>query len=323
MPRGHLQLNSRANQAINARIRDPAVQQQYAEQLHELERRIGGGLDDHDDRAYAVAIEAGFAGALGLDNWSQDNVDTLSAFRQDFAALIDSSDEDSDSTLELSDDGTDFEGDATDIEGAGKKTKKSLGKPRGTQVCRFKIPMLRKAITRMRRQKKVKRSVNHPAVGRMKAPAVINYLYDTAATLHWDWSTVITDGEKKRVGKKCKEAPGTGAIAAAPKAIVPKTRALTSWQKTVQEVFRDPLFRYNSFAERMGEAKKRHRQNKKKATERTAIKQSAQRIRALPKFKKKPKSAAHERAKMVSMGLPTQFGRGTDAKKKAAVVTSF
>jgi hypothetical protein len=103
-------------------------------------------------------------------------------------------------------------------------------KPRGTQVCKYKIPMLRKAITRMRRQKKVKRSPNHPPVGGMKAPAVINYLYDTAATLHWDWSTVISDGEKKRVGKKCKEAPGTGAVKVAPKAIVPKTRALSSWQ---------------------------------------------------------------------------------------------
>ena len=99
MPLGPLQLNSPANQAINARIRDPAVQQQYAEQLHELSRILGDGFDDVDHRAYALAIEAGFAGALGLDNWSQDNVDTLSAFGQVFAALIDSSDEDSDSTL--------------------------------------------------------------------------------------------------------------------------------------------------------------------------------------------------------------------------------
>jgi hypothetical protein len=94
----------------------------------------------------------------------------------------------------------------------------------------------------------------------------------------------------------------------------------------VQEVFRDPLFRYNSFAERIAEAKKRHRQNKKEASERSAIKQSAQRIRALPKIPKKPKSAAHQRAQMASMGLPTQFtgrGAGKGAKKKAAVVTSF
>ena len=88
--------------------------------------------------------------------------------------------------------------------------------PRGTQVCKYKIPLLRKAITRMRREKKVKRSKNHPAVGSMKARAVIDYLYDTAAALHWDWSAVISGPEKKTVAKKCKAAPGAGAIAVAP-----------------------------------------------------------------------------------------------------------
>jgi hypothetical protein len=117
-----LRMNPQVNQAINARIRDPAVQQQYAEQLTQLSGRIFDGFDDFDQQAYALATDAGFVGALGLDNWSQDNVDTLQAFRQVFAA-VDSSDEDSDddsdSTPEFVDDGTDFEGDATDVEGDG------------------------------------------------------------------------------------------------------------------------------------------------------------------------------------------------------------
>jgi hypothetical protein len=57
---------------------------------------------------------------------------------------------------------------------------------RGTQVCRYKIPLLKKAITRMRRLKKVKRSDVHKPVGQMKAPDVIDYLYDMASTLHWN-----------------------------------------------------------------------------------------------------------------------------------------
>jgi hypothetical protein len=146
MPLGPLQLNSPANQAINARIRDPAVQQQYAEQLHELSRILGAGFDDFDHRAYALAIEEGFAGALGLDNWSQDNVDTLSAFGQVFAALIDSSDEDSDSTLEFTDDGTDIEGDATDIEGGGKKKRKREAARRRRQVLPYYTQTLGRSV---------------------------------------------------------------------------------------------------------------------------------------------------------------------------------
>jgi hypothetical protein len=32
-------------------------------------------------------------------------------------------------------------------------------------------------------------------------------MYTTASTLHWNWSTVISGPEKKRVSKKCQEAP--------------------------------------------------------------------------------------------------------------------
>jgi hypothetical protein len=80
---------------------------------------------------------------------------------------------------------------------------------------------------------------------------VIKYLYKTAAApLDWDWTTVITDGEKVRISKRCKKAPGTGQVADAPAGALPKPkkvkddldlpREVTSYQKhmsaTIQEL---------------------------------------------------------------------------------------
>jgi hypothetical protein len=53
-----LRMNPQVNQAINARIRDPAVQQQYAEQLTQLSGRIFDAPDDFNQQAYALAAEA-------------------------------------------------------------------------------------------------------------------------------------------------------------------------------------------------------------------------------------------------------------------------
>jgi hypothetical protein len=190
---------------------------------------------------------------------------------------------------------------------------------RGTQVCRYKIPLLKKAITRMRREKKVKRSVNHPPVGSMKAPDVIDYLYDTASALHWNWSTVISGPEKKRVSKKCREAPGTGRSKIAPKQILPKrVTKLSSWQQIVKEVFQDRQFNEGtnySFQEKMNEAKRRYRAQKAGQAQSAAQGASARRTAALPKFQKrkpgKRSQDTQERAQMAALGLPTQFtGRG-------------
>ena len=162
---------------------------------------------------------------------------------------------------------------------------------RGTQVCRYKIPLLKKAITRMRREKKVKRSANHPPVGSMKAPDVIDYLYDTASALHWNWSTVISGPEKKRVSKKCQEAPGTGRSKAAPTQIVPKrVTKLSSWQEIVKQVFQDRQFNEGtnySFQEKMNEAKRRYRAQKAGQAQSAARAASARATAALPKFQKK------------------------------------
>ena len=51
---------------------------------------------------------------------------------------------------------------------------------------------------------------------------------------------MISGPEKKRVSKKCQEAPGTGRSKAAPTQIVPKrVTKLSSWQEIVKQVFQD------------------------------------------------------------------------------------
>ena len=115
MPLGQLRRDSPINEAINARLRDPAVQQQHADALYALSHALADGLDDYDAQSHALATQAGFTGALGLHNWSMDNVDTLQSFSSRLGA-VSSSDDDSDSTMDY---GTDIEGDATDVEGDG------------------------------------------------------------------------------------------------------------------------------------------------------------------------------------------------------------
>lgn len=196
---------------------------------------------------------------------------------------------------------------------------------RGTQVCRYKIPMLKKAITRMRREKKVKRSDLHKPVGQMKAQDVINYLYDTAKALHWDWASVISGPEKKRVAKKCKAAPGAGAIAAPPSEILPKRPSgkLTPWQAIVKQVFQDPVHKGSPTQFKMRIAKEMYARQKEDAASAAAAKARGDRLRAMPKIKKKRKRVTLEgatdsdaRAQAALMGLPTQFtGRGKSVRK--------
>jgi hypothetical protein len=90
----------------------------------------------------------------------------------------------------------------------------------------------------------------HPPVSKMSAQAVIKYLYKTAAApLDWDWTTVITDGEKVRISKRCKKAPGTGQVADAPAGALPRPkkvkddldlpRELTTYQKHMSDTIRE------------------------------------------------------------------------------------
>eukprot|EP01047_Picozoa_sp_COSAG01_P050998 COSAG01_NODE_5211_length_4407_cov_21.587279_3_plen_71_part_00 len=49
-------------------------------------------------------------------------------------------------------------------------------------------------------------------------------MYFVADKLNFDWTTVLTSGEKARVGRKCYGAPKPGETADVPAQIVPKTR---------------------------------------------------------------------------------------------------
>jgi hypothetical protein len=110
-------------------------------------------------------------------------------------------------------------------------------------VCAFKLPILKKAITKFRKSERIVgpkgtvaiqellaahgdsiegsktllrkrwaqvRKQDHPPVGKMKAIAVYKYMYFVADKLDFDWSTVLTSGDKARVGRKCYDAPKPG-----------------------------------------------------------------------------------------------------------------
>eukprot|EP01047_Picozoa_sp_COSAG01_P023485 COSAG01_NODE_1422_length_10360_cov_36.853815_9_plen_152_part_00 len=142
-------------------------------------------------------------------------------------------------------------------------------------VCAFKLPILKKAITKFRKSERIVgpkgtvaikelllkhgdsdvgsktllrkrwaqvRKQDHPPVGKMKSADVYRYMYFVADKLDFDWSTVLTSGEKARVGRKCYDAPKPGEIADVPAQIVPKTRKFkrTRWHDVVSDVFKDP-----------------------------------------------------------------------------------
>ena len=52
---------------------------------------------------------------------------------------------------------------------------------------------------------------------------------------HFDWSTILTSGEKAKVSRKCYDAPKPGETADVPAQIVPKTRKFkrTRWHDIV------------------------------------------------------------------------------------------
>ena len=122
------------------------------------------------------------------------------------------------------------------------------------QVCRYKTQQLRKAITRMRKLKKVKRgAAGHPAVSKMTSQQVMAYMYSTASEHDWDWATVLsTEGHKQRITKACREAPATQAVKEVPQQL----QKMSRWQSTVKKVFQDPKHKGKTIQEKMKEAKK-------------------------------------------------------------------
>eukprot|EP01047_Picozoa_sp_COSAG01_P074077 COSAG01_NODE_12263_length_1770_cov_4.520646_2_plen_216_part_00 len=147
---------------------------------------------------------------------------------------------------------------------------------------RIKLPILKKAITKFRKQERIVgpkgtvaiqelllkhgdsaegsktllrkrwaqvRKQDHPPVGKMKAVDIYKYMYFVADKLDFDWSTVLTSGEKTRVGRKCYDAPKPGETADVPAQIVPKTRKFkrTRWHDIVSDVFKDSQYASRTF----------------------------------------------------------------------------
>ena len=143
----------------------------------------------------------------------------------------------------------------------------------GTQICAFTMPVLRSAITRMRRSElggaKSKARLSdlledhgadasgskpelaqrwrqvskeqHPPVTKMKSGAIIRYMYRTASELGWDYSTVLKGpvGVKKVISKTCQEAVRAGRrVKEAPAEIIPKDRLPSTYNQFVSQMFK-------------------------------------------------------------------------------------
>jgi hypothetical protein len=95
----------------------------------------------------------------------------------------------------------------------------------------------------------------------MKAVDVYKYMYVVADKLDFDWSTVLTSGEKARVGRKCYDAPKPGETPDVPAQIVPKTRKFkrTRWHDIVSDVFKDSQYASRTFKDKREIAKLPHR----------------------------------------------------------------
>jgi hypothetical protein len=222
-------------------------------------------------------------------------------------------------------------------------------------VCAFKLPILKKAITKFRKSERIVgpkgtvaiqellaahgdsiegsktllrkrwaqvRKQDHPPVGKMKAIAVYKYMYFVADKLNFDWSTVLTSGEKARVGRKCYDAPKPGETPDVPAQIVPKTRTFkrTRWHDIVSDVFKDSQYASRTFKDKMVVAKRLYAQEKREGraadrnqadSEETQAR-STQRMAALNRVgsmrrRPPPPNEFEERAALASAGLPTSF----------------
>eukprot|EP01049_Picozoa_sp_SAG25_P005849 SAG25_NODE_414_length_8276_cov_29.934939_9_plen_216_part_01 len=168
-------------------------------------------------------------------------------------------------------------------------------------VCAFKLPILKKAITKFRKSERIVgpkgtvaiqkmllkhgdsaegsktllrkrwaqvRKQDHPPVGKMKAIDVYKYMYFVADKLDFDWTTVLTSGEKAKVSRKCYNAPKPGETPDVPAQIVPKTRTFkrTRWHDIVSDVFKDSQYASRTFKDKMLVAKRLYAQEKREGS---------------------------------------------------------
>jgi hypothetical protein len=222
-------------------------------------------------------------------------------------------------------------------------------------VCAFKLPILKKAITKFRKSERIVgpkgtvaiqellaahgdsiegsktllrkrwaqvRKQDHPPVGKMKAIDVYKYMYFVADKLNFDWSTVLTSGEKARVGRKCYDAPKPGETPDVPAQIVPKTRTFkrTRWHDIVSDVFKDSQYASRTFKDKMLVAKRLYAQEKREGSvvdrtradrEETQVRSKEQRatLNRAGSMRRRPPAPNEfqERAALASAGLPTSF----------------
>jgi hypothetical protein len=222
-------------------------------------------------------------------------------------------------------------------------------------VCAFKLPILKKAITKFRKTERIVgpkgtvaikelllkhgdsdvgsktllrkrwaqvRKQDHPPVGKMKAINVYKYMYFVADKLDFDWSTVLTSGEKAKVSRKCYDAPKPGETPDVPAQIVPKTRTFkrTRWHDIVSDVFKDSQYASRTFKDKMLVAKRLYAQEKREGSvvdrtradrEETQVRSKEQRatLNRAGSMRRKPPAPNEfeERATLASRGLPTSF----------------
>jgi hypothetical protein len=222
-------------------------------------------------------------------------------------------------------------------------------------VCAFKLPILKKAITKFRKSERIVgpkgtvaiqellaahgdsiegsktllrkrwaqvRKQDHPPVGKMKAIDVYKYMYFVADKLNFDWSTVLTSGEKAKVSRKCYNAPKPGETPDVPAQIVPKTRTFkrTRWHDIVSDVFKDSQYASRTFKDKMLVAKRLYAQEKREgsAADRTRADREETQVRSKEqratlnragsmRRRPPPPNEFEERAALASAGLPTSF----------------
>jgi hypothetical protein len=156
----------------------------------------------------------------------------------------------------------------------------------------------------------------------MKAADVYKYMYFVADKLDFDWSTVLTSGEKARVGRKCYDAPKPGKTPHVPAQIVPKTRKFkrTRWHDIVSDVFKDSQYASRTCKDKMVVARRLYAQEKRegRAADRTRADREETEVRSKDqraalnragsmRRRPPPPNEFQQRAALASSGLPTSF----------------
>eukprot|EP01047_Picozoa_sp_COSAG01_P030409 COSAG01_NODE_2120_length_8375_cov_364.611890_5_plen_409_part_00 len=161
----------------------------------------------------------------------------------------------------------------------------------------------------------------HPAVSKMNRRRCVEYIYGTAREMDIDWEQFFEGAtERKRVPKNCYKMTGPGSIqaddthVAAHRIKKASKRAPSAYNEYMKEKLADPSFfpniPYGGIGGRFARAARLWKRHKAKQAEEARSRKRTAEFFARPVNRKRiPKKTtpARERAKMASMGLPTQF----------------